>query len=151
MEFKKDRLVAGAIAGAIAGIIQDIYGSAAKALKLTDRTFDEFSEVVLASRVYPGILGFIVGVLAHIAVATMLGIIFVYIIKITSSRYLFLKGAGFGFIAWFLLSGFGTIYKLPLFEDIPPGPALTTLGGAILYGLVLASMLKILESKTSLL
>lgn len=151
MKLAKDRFIAGGFSGAVAGIVQDIYGSVTKAIGLTDRTFDEFSETMLNSRVYTGTLGLIVGVLAHLAVSILLGIIFAYIIQQTSSRYHLLKGVGYGFIMWFLLSSLGTIFRLPLFEDIPPGPALTILVGAILYGLVLSYMLKVLESKTSLL
>lgn len=151
MKTHKDRFVAGGTAGAIAGLIQDVYGSSMKALGFTDRSFADFSEIILSSRVYTGLLGTIVGIVAHLAVGILLGIIFAYIIQLTSSRYIILKGFGYGLITWFLLSGFGTIYKLPLFSDIPPGPALTTLVGALLYGLTLAFTLKLLDKRTNLL
>lgn len=151
MKTPKDRLIAGAIAGLIAAFIQNIYGWITQAVGLTDRSFYQFAEIVLSSRIYPGTLGFITGLIAHLAVGVMLGIIFAYAIYLTSSHYIVLKGFGYGLITWFLLSGFGTIFRLPLFEDIPPGPALVTLIGALLYGFVLAYTLKLIDQKTGLL
>ncbi len=147
----KDRLVAGGLAGIIAGLIQYVYGLLTEAIGFTDRSFGQFSEIVLSSRVYTGVLGFIIGLVSHIAVAIMFGVIFAYIIAKTSSRYYLLKGAGYGLVLWFLLSGFGTVARLPLFEDIPPLDASDILIGSILYGLVLAYTLKLLEKKTKLL
>lgn len=151
MKAKKDRLTAGGMAGGLAGLVHDAYGSVMKALGLTDRTFDELSEIVLSSRIYTGALGIIVGILAHLTVSILLGIFFAYIIQISSSRYLILKALAYGLITWFLLSGFGTVFRLPLFKDIPPGPALISLLGALLYGLVLAYTLKFIDKKTGLL
>ncbi|MCW3489896.1 hypothetical protein [Dethiobacter alkaliphilus] len=147
----KDRLVAGGVGGAIAGIIQYGYGLLAKSLGLTDRIFGQFSEVVLSSRVYTGTLGIIVGILSHLAVTVMFGVAFAYIIEKTSSRYLLIKATGYALVLWFLLSGFGTIFSLPLFEDIPPQPALVTLIGSFVYSIILAVTLKLFDNKTSLL
>ncbi len=148
---KKDRLVAGGIAGFIGSLIQNAYGQITKALGITDRAFIDFAEIVLAREVYGGLIGFIVGTLAHAAVGVLMGVIFSFIIKFTSSRYYLLKGAGFGFILWFLLSGFGTIFNLANFAHIPPNTALSTLGGALIFGLVTAFTLGYLDRRTGLL
>ena len=148
---KKDRLVAGGLAGLIGALVQNAYGQTTKALGITDRTFIDFAETMLVREVYGGLSGFIIGTLAHAAVGIMMGVIFAYLIKFTSSRYHLLKGAGFGFILWFLLSSFGTIYNLKNFAHIPPNTALSTLGGALIYGLVTAYTLGFLERRTGLL
>ncbi len=149
--FLKDRLVAGGLAGIIAGLIQYAYGLTVKGLGLTDRIFGQFSDVIYTARIYTGVLGFILSVLTHSAVSLVAGVVFAYIIEKTSSRYYMLKGAGYGFILWFFLSGFGTIFRLPLFIDIPQISALTILVGAVIYGLVLAYTLKLIDKKSRLL
>lgn len=151
MVFLKDRLVAGGLAGIIAGLIQYAYGLITEAIGFSDRSFGQFSEIVLSSRVYTGVLGFVMGLLSHIAVAIMFGVLFAYLIEKSSSRYYLIKGAGYGLVLWFLLSGFGTVAKLPLFEDIPPLPALDILIGSILYGVILGYSLKIIDRKSNLL
>lgn len=147
----KDRLVAGSMAGIIAGLIQYAYGLATQALGFTDRSFGQFTEAVLDLHVYTGILGFIIGVLSHMAISIVFGVLFAYTIAKTSSRYHLLKGAMYGLVLWFLLSGFGSVLRLPNFTKVPPIAELDILVGAILYGLVLAYTLKLLDKKTSLL
>ncbi len=148
---KKDRLVAGGLAGLIGSLVQNGYGQLTKVLGITDIAFIDFAEVFLAREVYGGVIGFIVGSLAHAAVGVLMGVIFAYIIRFTSSRYYLLKGLGFGFILWFILSGIGTIFNLKDFAHIPPNTALSTLGGALIFGLVTAYALSFLERRTGLL
>ncbi len=147
----KDRLVAGGLAGIIGAIVQNIYGFAVKGLRLTDRTFADFAEVIVTFKSFEGIIAFIVGLIAHLIVGLIFGIIFAYVIAATSSRYYLIKGVAYGAVLWFLLLGFGTIFKLPLFKEIPPNAALFTLVGAVLYGLVTAYSLRLLDAKTRLL
>ncbi len=147
----KDRLVAGGLAGIIAGLIQFGYGMIVKSLGLTDRIFGQFSDIVFGGRVYTGPLGFILGILTHLAVTITFGVLFAYIIEKTSSRYYIIKSVGYGFLLWFFLSGFGTVLRLPLFEYIPAQPALVILVGAIIYGLALGYTLKIIDKKSNLL
>ncbi len=148
---KKDRLVAGGLAGAIGAFVQSVYGTITKAIGITDRTFYDFAAIIVAFKEYPGVLGFIVGIIAHLIVGVMLGIIFAYIIMLTSNRYLYIKGLVYGAVTWFLLLGFGTIYKMPMFKDIPPTAALSTFVGSLIYGTVTAYTLKLLEKRTNLL
>ncbi len=147
----KDRLVAGGLAGIIAGLIQYAYGLIVLILGLTDRIFGQFSDIVFGGRVYSGILGIILSILTHLAVTISMGVLFAYIIEKTSSRYYILKSVGYGFVLWFFLSGFGTIFRLPLFVNIPAQPALVILVGAIIYGLALGYTLKMIDKKSNLL
>ena len=79
-----------------------------------------------------------------------MGVVFVYLIKKTSSTYLYLKGIGLGITIWFFSLGIGTLYRIPLFTDIPPIPALTTFVGALIWGLVTAFSLIMIEKKTEM-
>lgn len=146
-----DRLVAGGVAGFIAAIISNIYGLTTKALGLTDRTFVDFAKVLIMYKPYPGILGYMVGEIAILTVGIFWGVAYAYIIKMTSSRFNLLKGWGYGIILWMLLSGFGTIFDLPLFKDIPPYAAINNFIESSIYGLVTAFGLNILDKETKLL
>lgn len=150
---KKDRLVAGMIAGSVGSIVTIIMGLIWKSLGLADRAFYDFSTTLFGKSTYAdkGFPGFLMGVITQVAVCVIFGIIFAYIIKATSNRYLYIKGLGFGFIIWMLLSSFGTIYNIPLFADIPLNVAYTTLTTALTYGFIMAWTLKIIDSKTELL
>ena len=147
----KDRLIAGGLAGLAAGITQNIYGVFVKGLGITDRAFSDFAAVVVMHTIQPSLVAGIVGFISHLIVGVMFGVIFAYIILLTSSRYFLLKGLGYGAVLWFLLMGFGTIFDLPLFSNIPPVPALTTFIGALIYGFAVAYSLKLIDKNSSLL
>lgn len=147
----KDRFVAGALAGIIGAIVQDIYAITIKSLGIIDRSYIDFASVMIMSESIDGILGFMVGLLAHVGVGVLFGLGFAYIIKKTSSNYLLFKGIIFGLSLWFLLLGYGTTFKLPMFKNLPPLNALTTFVGAVIYGVVTAYTLRLIDKKTSLL
>ncbi len=147
----KDRLIAGGFAGAVAGLIQNLYGNLVKFLGVSDRAFADFALVMITFKPYSGFAAFLVGIISHTIVGTIFGVIFAYIILITSSRYNLIKGLGFGAVLWFLLSGFGTIFRLPLFKNIPPGDAISTFVGALIYGILTAYGLMLLDKRTKLL
>lgn len=150
---KKDRLVAGAAAGFVGSIQTVITGIIFKSLGWADRAFYDYSTTLLGKLTYSdkGFFGFLMGVITQVAICVIFGILFAYIIKATSSRYLYFKGIGYGFILWMLLSSFGTIYNVPLFSDIPLNVAYTTLITASIYGFILAWTLKRIDLKTGLL
>ena len=146
-----DRLVAGGVAGFIAIIISNIYGVFSKAMGFTDRIFIDFAKVLIMYKPYKGFLGFLVGEIAILTVGIFWGVAYAYIIKMTSSRFNLLKGWGYGAILWMLLSGFGTIFDLPMFKDIPPHDAFNNFIESSIYGLVTAYALSVLDRETKLL
>lgn len=146
----EDRLIGGAMAGAIGGIFQNIYGTMVKALGLTDRAFVDFAAILATFKVHKGILGYLVASLFHIVFCALLGVIFVYLIKITSSKYYWVKTIGYGLSLWFITLSAGTVSKLPLFKNVPISATITTLIGAIIYAVVLGWVLQYLERKTHL-
>lgn len=142
--------MAGAIAGCLGAAAQNIYGQTAKALGITDRAFLDFARIVLFHNSYGGVFGFIAGVIAHLTFGMLLGTLFAYVIYKSSNTHLYFKGSAMGAAIWFFSLGVGTLYDLPMFKGIPPIPALSIFVGAIIWGLVTAFSLKILEQKTDL-
>ena len=150
---EKDRLVSGAIAGFVGSMVTIITGLTFKSLGWADRAMFDFSTTLFGKSTYAdkGFFGFLMGVITQVAVCIIFGVVFAYIIKVTSNRFLYIKGLGYGFILWMLLSSFGTIYNVPLFADIPLNVAYTTLFTSLAYGFFAAWTLKIIDSKTELL
>lgn len=146
----EDRLIGGIIAGAIGGIIQNIYGTTVKALGLTDRAFVDFAAVLATFKVHNGISGYLVVSLFHLVFCAILGVIFAYFIKTTTSKYYWIKAVGYGLSLWFITLSAGTVFQLPLFKDIPLRSTYSTLIGALIYALVLGWVLRYLERKTDL-
>lgn len=140
----RDRAILGGISGIVGSVFCTLYEVIAERLKITDRSFLDYTAALVADKVHPGTLGFTVGFLAQAAVGLMFGVAFVYLTKTISSRYYLLKGLGYGFILWLLLSGFGIIFKLPAIMDIPPTASLFDLTNSLLYGLITAYNIKFL-------
>lgn len=147
----KDRLVAGGLAGLIGGAVQNIFSIIAKNLGWAEHTFSEYAIVVLTHRLYNNFVGSIIGFIAYLVVGIFFGIIFAYIISYTSSKYLYIKSLIYSAVLWFLLSGFGTIFKMPAFTNLSANSALITLISGFVYGSIVAYILDYLDANTNLL
>lgn len=150
MHLKNDRLVAGSITGIIAATIQAIYGIAVKALGLTDRAFIDFSKLFIMHKNFTGLFPNIMGLIVHLGLGAIWGVSFAYLIYFTSSRYYYYKAFGYGAFLWLSLGILGSIFKIPLFTEIPPRALLTTLFGGIIFSLSNAYALKWFENRTNL-
>lgn len=147
---KHDRFIAGAVAGVSGSVVQNIYGQVVKGLGITDRAFLDFAEAALFGRIYGGFFGFVAGTISHLVFGMFAGMLFVYLLQKTSSNYLYLKGLGLGVGIWFFSFAIGTMFNFPMFTQTPPIPALVIFAGALLWGIVTAFSIKILETKTGL-
>ncbi len=145
----KDRLVAGSVAGACGALVQELYAIILKTLGFSDRTYGDMALILVSQNMNEGVL--LIEIIANAAVGLFFGAVLAYILMLTTSRYYLLKGIFYGIVLWLILSGFGSIFDLPKFKGTPPDIALITLIGSIIYGIVTAYTLKLLESKTKLL
>ena len=114
MKLREDRLIAGAFSGVIAATTQAAYGFIVKGLGLTDRAFIDFSKTLFMYKNYPGLFANIMGLFIHMAIGAVLGIGFAYLIKLTSSRYYYIKGLGYGVFIWLLMGTLGTVMNIHL-------------------------------------
>ncbi len=147
----EDRLVTGGIAGLVGAAVQNTYSFVVKGLNLAEYTYSDFATTVLTNSVYSDPAGLLAGFISYLAVGVILGVLFAYLIASTSSDYLYIKGLLYGLVMWFILTGFGTIFSLETFIGIPPISALLILVGGLLFGVVTAHIIKILDHKTKLL
>lgn len=146
-----DRLVAGGIAGMVGAAVQNLYSYLVRWLNLTDYTYSDFATTVLTNRVYSDPIGIISGFMAYLSVGVILGVLFAYLVSSTASDFLYLKALFYGFVLWFILTGFGTIFGLPTFQNMSPISALSILFGGFIFSVVTAFTIKILDKRTALL
>ncbi|MHB9095476.1 MAG: DUF6789 family protein [Eubacteriales bacterium] len=147
---KNDRSVAGAISGAIGAVVQQFYAVVIRYMGISDKHFGDFAGIIVMYKKYEGFVAHIIQWSAHLAVGMLFGIIFAQIFRYMSSRYWWLKGIVYGLILWFLLTGVGTLFKMPMWTIISPRTALTLLIGSLIYGAATAYTLKVLDKRTDL-
>ena len=146
----KDRLVAGALAGIIGGTVQYIYGTIIKAIGISGIAFKDFGEIIILSKDLKGLLSSIVGLIAHLTLAALFGVVFAFLIQQTSRNYFWVKTVGFSLAVWFFPLAVGTIFKLPRFSTMKPHESLLILLGALIYSFVTAYVLSLIESRSDL-
>ena len=147
----EDRMVVGGIAGLVGAVVQNTYSYLIRGLNLAEYTYSDFATTVITNRVYDDPLGIVAGYLAYSSVGVILGILFAYLIATTSNDYLYIKGLFYGFVLWFLLTGFGTIFGLETFLNMSPLSAVSILVGGLLFGVVTAFIIKAFDNRTELL
>ena len=148
MDIKNDRSTAGAIAGLVGAFIQEMSAIVLKYLGFTNRSFIDYASILIMFHTAHSFMELVVAWIAHFAVGITMGLLFVQVFMITSSKYLFLKGIFYGFVLWFILLGLGTVFRLPEFTVIPWNVALSTFVGSIVWSLSVAYTLRLLERTT---
>jgi len=147
---KNDRMIAGAISGMLASVIQEIYANTTTVLGFSNRDFGDYAGVLVMSQNYQGLLAHVIQLLAHISVGALFGIIFAALFRYATSNYWWLKGIIYGSVLWVLLTGIGTLFKMPMWINIPPRAALDLYLGSVVFGFSTAYILKYLDEKTEL-
>lgn len=141
----QDRTISGGIAGCVGSLFCSFYEVAAERLLGINHSFLDYTATLVSYHVQPGLGGFTVGFLAQMAVGIIFGVVFTYLLALISSDYLLIKGLGYGFALWLMLSGFGVVYNLPLLRYNPPAATLFDLSDSLLYGLVTAYVVRMLR------
>lgn len=146
----EDRAVAGALAGFASSILQEGYAQVIKAVEVTDRSYGDFAFCLVTSNQADEIPEMVVGILSNIAIGILMGVIFAFLLKIITSKHLFLKGFFYGYVLWMLLLGFGSVFRLPEFTDMKPVHSLVALGGSIIWGAANAYFFKLFYRRNAI-
>jgi hypothetical protein len=144
----------GGISGALGLLARDLWSFLAKSvLKIAKfYVWNISADLFMRGKDTHTVLGYVIGFLADIIFGAMLGIIFVYFLKYTSTKNIIIKGWGFGIVAWVLLFGM-LIHTLPTVETAPRealGNFSSFIGHSI-FGISLGIFAKILLKKFNLL
>jgi hypothetical protein len=142
-----DRVTRGIIAGGVGFIVQNVYIFAAYMAGFTKIIYEDYTEMLFFSKLLPGIFPNFLGYVGHLVWDVLLGIIFAYGIKYTSSRFYLLKGIVYGIFIWWIVNVICTLFRLPVFSTLSSRELGVYLIGALLFGLVVAYTLKLLDTR----
>lgn len=138
----EDRLTRGFIAGVISGIVTNAFNILLGASGLSELRFLDWTGIVMYDHIPPFTLGeMIFALVGQLIFTGGLGVLFIYLIPLITSKNLLFKSWLWGASIWFVIDGLTTLYKM---EGISPTSLGTSVGNylsASLYGLVLAPLL----------
>lgn len=140
-----DVMTKGIIAGIAAAVVQNIFALITRAAGYSIMTYADYARAILFERQYSGTFAQFLGYIGHFAWDTLLGVIFVYLVKSTSDKFLVLKSIAYGVVIWYLVKGAPTFFRLPAFLNISPGSMFFYFIGSILFGLTISFTLKYLD------
>lgn len=148
---KEDRFIAGSIAGLMGSVVCDILGFISKSFSWSDRAYYDYAQILIGGEIYTQpVFGPLMALIAHSVLSAFLGAIFAYLITLTSSTYLMIKGLMFGTAIWLIFNSTGVIFHLPLFEKIPINVAYTMFVTALAYGVTVSLTLNFIKQKSNL-
>lgn len=139
-----DRAVYGSMAGAVGAFVQLIYGLVGRIIGYSGPDFVDFGKIILFYGRRVGLQGWFMGLLALIVWDIFLGVLFTLLIPETTRRFLWFKGALYGALIWFFVQVVGILFGVPAIIAFIPQTLFFYLMGALIYGIVIASMLHIL-------
>lgn len=146
----KDRLVNGALAGTAGAVVQNTYAFTLILAGYKGPSYVDYGKAIVFYKTIEGPSALALGLIGHFVWNIILGVIFAYIIMLTSSRYYLLKGIIYGLVVWFLIKMGSSMFEIAEIVEINPAAAAVFLSGAILFGVAIAYTLKILDQSRNL-
>lgn len=114
-----DRFLRGYIAGISGGIVMTLTSVLFFSLGITPSRLIDRVGIIFLGYVPTTILDQLVCLTIQLGHAAVMGILFTYLVTIIGSKYLKLKGSTLGAITWFTIFSVGSLFKLPLFYNLP--------------------------------
>lgn len=146
--FIRDRFTQGLVAGAIGWLPYLVFILIMYAAHLTKFRYMDFAAILAWGQRPDGPLQSIFAECIIGALVATLGGIFAMLVKVISPRNLRLKGAIYGGAAWFVIYSVTNLFKLEkIYGEVDFGTAVFDMVGAIIYGIVMAWVLLILNRK----
>jgi hypothetical protein len=146
--FIRDRFTQGLVAGIIGWVPYVTFILIMFGLHLTKFRYMDFA-AILAWGQRPN--GFCQSVFAECIIGALvatLGGIFALFLKVISDRNIRIKGAIYGGAAWFILYSVTNLFKLEkIYGEVDFATAVSDMAGAIIYGVVMAWALWILNRR----
>jgi len=143
----KDRFLNGFIGGVIGGIVGVVGGLIAKSLGVSEITAVEFTALLLYGRDIMMTSEFIWAAFAGVMFTGVFGIIFAHIILIIKSKYLYIKGAIYGFVAWYVWYSLILNTFTEQIDVITLTTSISNATNAMLYGIALSGSYNYLHQR----
>jgi len=142
----KDRFTRGFMAGVLAGLISSVWNIISYHLiNMSTIRFLDFAAILTYGRRTRTIWEALFSWAATVFFYGLSGIIFIYLIKIVTSENLIFKGFLFGITTWFFSYTITYLFKIPELSRISFLTAFSNFIGAVIYGIALGYVLKILD------
>lgn len=143
----RDRFTRGFIAGLAAGIVMNIFSFLSFALNWVEVRFLDWAGMFIFGRQPEGVVEVTLSLTGQLFFTALLGVIFAYLVSITSSKNYIFKGLTFGLAVWFSTYAIAILFRVPTLTRFGVDTVTSNIVGALLYGLVLALMQKWLEER----
>lgn len=143
----KDKIIIGVISGVVGSVVKDTLGIVGHALFNLEPVYVNYALVLIMSKSHGSISDLITAIIVEIIFGIILATMYAHIKHLIVSDNDLLKGAGFSLFVWFCIRAAVTIGHVP---ELPKANAATSLFNimvAIIFGTVIAYLVKRLESK----
>jgi hypothetical protein len=143
----KDRFTNGFIAGLIGGVIVGIFDLALFFLGVVQIPYLDWAAVLIFGYRFATLLEATIGQLGQLLFSAVVGVLFAYLLPLTSSRYYLFKGWVYGLVVWFGTYAITLLFKVTPLIPIKPDTVISHIVTASVYGLVLAESLRRLSNR----
>ena len=145
--FLQDRFTQGVIAGIAGWAVQATFTLGMRVLKVSRLTLSDFAAILAINHKPKGVWQWLLSEFVVMVMQAALGGVFAWWIKGIQSANILVKGFFFGGFAWFTIFTIATLYKLPGLFPIGAATSLIIMTGSVVYGVVMAWALLILNRK----
>jgi hypothetical protein len=143
----KDKFIQGSIAGLIAGTLKDIPNLSFYFLKLTEKTYFDYSGALAFDRPPKGIAEYVFAFCLQLMFSIFLGIIFSHLTPKIKSKHYLLKGAVFGGAIWIFIKLGVLVFQIEILYFKNLSSAIENIANSIFYGIILAWICEFLAKK----
>lgn len=142
----KDRYMNGFIAGLCGGVAATAINLLfIELLHFGSLRYGDFAGIIVFGHRPKAVLELAIAYFSYFGYASTLGIVFAYFIPYLSPHYYYFKSLHYGAAIWFISYAVTMLFKVPDLIKISDSTATVNLLASVVYGLVLAWLLRKLE------
>ena len=143
----KDCFTNGFIAGLLGGIVMSILDLVLFFLGVVEILYLDWASVLIFGYRFATLLEAAIGQLGQLFFSAAVGVLFAYLLSLTSSRYYLFKGWVYGLVVWFGSYSIIQLFKVTPLTPVNPDTVISNIVTASVYGLVLAESLRRLSNR----
>ena len=142
-----DRFTRGFLAGLASGVVTNIFSFISFALNWVKVRYLDWAGVFIFGREPGGAVEVAISLAGQLFFSALLGVIFAYLIPLTTSKSHIFKGLVYGLAVWFASYAIAILYKVPPLTHIGIDTVTSNIVAALIFGFVLAWSLKWLDQQ----
>jgi uncharacterized membrane protein YagU involved in acid resistance len=142
-----DRVTRGFIAGVAGGVAMSVLDLISYLLGIVEILFLDWAATLIYGCRYATVAEAVVAQAGQLFFSGLAGIIFAALIPSMTRRNLYFKGIIWGLAIWFGAYAITALFKVSPLFPVRVDTVLSNITGALIYGLVLAGVMKFLENR----